>query len=518
MEYKKSSHQKSDFDGVEEWLNSFDLAEDDVSQHQINGQRQHLQEFIHLDDLYLDVLSPPFQSCEDEIMRLISVKSKDTEVKEPKKSRAGTSPSHESFEVLRKYNDRISDVARARAPSFSIVKIIKLAESERGNELSVSDQTLSKEVRLVQNLLSCAESIAEKQHERAVGFLKVCGEMSSAAGTPIQRLAFYFSEALRLKIGEGDREEKRNRAMLFEPAKFVDSMPTYFKQFPVSQISNLVGSQTILRYLHKARRVHVVDLEIRSGVHWVQFMQDVAARRDHHPIRHLRITAVGEASKESILEETGRQLASFAESVNLKFTFGVVLVEDVLELNKDGFGLDSGEHVVVYAAYALVMMIGRPDRLDHLMKVIRSLGPCIMVATEIEANCNSPSFVELFVGSLFLFGAFFDSLSDCLKDQETSRMDLESTLFRSSINNVLVAEGEERMLRHVPIDAWRACFAGFGLVETELSFQSLDQANLLLRDFSYGSSITLCRNGGCLIVVWKGTALTSLSAWKIRKH
>ncbi|KAL1545336.1 hypothetical protein AAHA92_22076 [Salvia divinorum] len=475
MENKIAS-QKNDTDGVEEWMNSFDLGEDEIYE-----QRQNLQEFVQLDDLYLDVLSPSFpQSCEKEIQRIISIKSDDIEVADPNNSRAGAFPS-EPFKVLRKYsrrrhlrddNDENSD---APHPSFSITRTIKLAAGMFVHSISELSHEDSTEVRLVQNLLSCAKSVAEKQHGRAIKFLKACGEMSSPTGSPLQRLAFNVSEALK-------------------PTKCVNSIPTYYKQFPVTQITNLVGSHTILQYLDKARRIHAIDLEIRSGVQWVQFMQDVAAGRSENPIHHIRITVVASTSKRLILEEIGRELARFADSVNLKFTFGVVLIEDVLELNRDLFDLNSDESVVVYASYTLVTLIERDERLDHVMDVIRILSPCIMLVTKMEANY-------------------------CLKDQEMSRVDIESTLFRSSINNVLAAEEDERMLRHVPVHVfWRACFDGFGMLETELSFSSLDQANLLLRECSIGNSITLCRNGGSLIVGWKGTALTSLSAWKVRSH
>lgn len=515
MEYEKSS-EKSE--------SELGLA---TSQPQIYEQQHYFEEVGLYDDLYLDVLSPPFQSCGDEIRRIIGVELQDTEVIEPKKSRPYVSPS-ESLELLRKYN---------RGLALSTDIIIKLAAgkfiqslSKSSNEISMLNHpypssilTLcdedSKEVQLVQNLLCCAEKVAEKQYQRAIKFLEECGEMSSDTGTPIQRLALYVSEALLEKIAnETGRKKKPEKKPIkpLEPAKFVSSIPIYFKQFPVTQITNLVGSQTILHYLEEARKIHVVDLEIRSGVQWIQMMQDVAAHSEH-PIQHLKITAVGTKSK-SILEETGRQLARFAESVNLNFTFKIVMVEDISNLNQDLFDRDADESVAVYAAYTLMTMIGRADRLEHLMGVIRNLSPCVMVVTEMEANCNSPHYVERFVESLFLFGALFDSLADCLKDQETSRMDIESTLFRSSIKNILAAEGEERMMRHLPINAWRALFAGFGLLEIEPSLSSLNQANLLLQHLSYGSSFTLCRNERCLTVGWKGTAVTSLSAWKVQKH
>ncbi|KAG6433646.1 hypothetical protein SASPL_105261 [Salvia splendens] len=338
------------------------------------------------------------------------------------------------------------------------------------SELSNED---SSDVRLVQNLMSCATSVAEKQHGRAKKFPEACGEMSSPTGSPLQRLAFYVSEALSAKIGlentkhETNENKKRQKNAVFrhlEPTKRVGSIPAYYKEFPVTQITNIVGSHTILRYLGKARMIHAFDLEIRSGVQWVQFMQDVASGLGENPVHHVRITTVA---------------------------FGVVLVEDVLELDRDLFGVNADESVVVYASYILVTLVGRAERLEHVTEVIRSLSPCIMLVTEMEANCNAP---------------------------KTSRVDIESTLFWSSINNALVAEEEDRMLRHVRLHVWRACFDSFGMVETELSFSSLDQANLLLRECSNGSSITMCRNGGCLIVGWKGTALTSLSAWKVRNH
>lgn len=41
-----------------------------------------------------------------------------------------------------------------------------------------------------------------------------------------------------------------------------------------------------------------------------------------------------------------------------------------------------------------------------------------------------PTFIGQFVESLFFFGAFFDSLADCLKDHETSRKDDEACPYK----------------------------------------------------------------------------------------
>lgn len=60
--------------------------------------------------------------------------------------------------------------------------------------------------------------------------------------------------------------------------------------------------------------------------------------------------------------------------------------------------------------YLLRSMITWPNQLESIMEVVRSINPCIMFVTEIEANHNSPAFVSRFVEALFYFSAYFDCL------------------------------------------------------------------------------------------------------------
>lgn len=59
-------------------------------------------------------------------------------------------------------------------------------------------------------------------------------------------------------------------------------------------------------------------------------------------------------------------------------------------------------------------MIAQPERLECLMRVIRSIDPCVVVVSEVEANHNSLVFVNRFIEALFYFSAFFDCLEACL--------------------------------------------------------------------------------------------------------
>ncbi|XP_042056482.1 DELLA protein GAIP-like [Salvia splendens] len=186
----------------------------------------------------------------------------------------------------------------------------------------------------------------------------------------------------------------------------------------------------------------------------------------------------------------------------------------MLELDEKSFSrVDVDEVVVVYAEYTLSYMIGGPDRLHHVMKVARGLRFRVMVVAEVEANCNSPIFVERFVEAMLFYGAYFESMAGCVKSEE-HRCIAEATCFGSSIRNVVAAEGRKRKIRHVGIGVWRAFFARFVFEETELSMSSVYQANLVVKNFASGSFFTFGIDGKSLIIGWKGTPMSSISAWR----
>ncbi|KAL2229686.1 scarecrow-like protein 18 [Sesamum indicum] len=483
-------------------------------------------------------------TCADEFLKTVRVDSQKSELIEPEKKGAHLFPSA-SFEILNKYRSRCRrlngeymnipryDAERKVSCGMSVVTIIQLAAEKfiQSNESSLLSHPYlssmlcrseedSQGVQLVQNVLACADKVGEKQYERARNLLLECDRMSSPGGTPVQRLVFYFTEALYEKI---DRETGRITPKglgkkIEDPLQALKTpdmtLITFHKKLPLSQITKFAGIQAVVDDVAEARKVHFIDLEIRKGIQCTILMQALAARSEN-PIEHLKITAVAIKSKASI-EETGRQLTSFAQSLDLKFSFNVVMVEDIFGLKENLFDLDEDEAIAVYAAYTLTNMIGQPDQLEHLIRIIKSMNPCMMVVTEVEANCNSPIFVERFVEALFFYGACFESMAECLKNDEKHRCIAERTCFSSAIRNIVAAEGDDRKIRHVGISVWRAFFTHFGFEETELSMSAVYQANLVVKNFTSGSSYTFDIDGKSLIIGWKGAPVSSLSAWKFQ--
>ncbi|KAF5464756.1 hypothetical protein F2P56_014808 [Juglans regia] len=372
---------------------------------------------------------------------------------------------------------------------------------------------------LAEFLFASAEKVGFQQFCRANKFLNQCDHWSSKTGSPVQRVVFYFSKALREKI---DRETGRIAPKGLGKSHCIDvdqvimssspPMLASHEEIPFSQLAQFAGIQAIVEHTADARMIHVIDLGIRNGVQWTILMQALATRYEC-PLELLKITAVGTTSKH-LLVETGKRLESFSQSLNLPFSFKVVMISDMVDLREDLFELDANERVAVYSAYLLRTMIPRPNQLESIMKVVRSINPCIMVVTEIEANHNSPVFVSRFVEALFFFGAYFDCLETFMKRDDPNRMVIESLFFGEAIRNIVAAEGEERSTRNVKIDVWRAFFARYGMLETELSMSSLYQARLVVKKFDCENSCTLDMNGKCMIIVWKGTPICSLSAWK----
>ncbi|XP_058723564.1 DELLA protein RGL2-like [Vicia villosa] len=380
------------------------------------------------------------------------------------------------------------------------------------------------DVSLVESLLACAEKVGYQQFERARFFLPQIESLSSKTGNPVKRLVHYFVKALRQRI---DRETGRVCAdslqkaeSLFDPeedAKVLNpTLLAFIEDLPFCKISMFTCVQALIENFKDAKKIHVIDLEIRKGLQWTILIQALQSRNEC-PLELLKITAIASGNIDTtkqIAEETCKRLKDFAQSLNIPFSFDIVVVSDLLHLRKDHFKIDSDETVAVYSQYALRNKIPQSDQLETIMRVIRTINPIVMVVGEIEANHNSKSFVNRFIEALFYFSAFFDCLEDCMKGNEKNRIILESMYFSYGIMNTVAKEGAERKSRNVKIDVWRAFFKRFGMVETELSMMSLYQAELVAKRFACGNSCTFEMNGECLVIGWKGTPINSVSVWK----
>ncbi|KAJ7955222.1 DELLA protein [Quillaja saponaria] len=516
-------------------------------------QQEHQQQsnlgYGLIDDLQFDMVFPPVQTCMEETNMLGELPTMFSDV-EPRKEKQHFP--FASLELLNNYGSGFkrlngerkieplplddfigTDVVGKKLSTEETVRVAGTRFIQSSSQTAdlhpvlshpfgfsfsgLSDEEI-KDVELVEVLLSSAEKVGYQQFDRARKLLKQCDSLASNTGNPIQRVVFYFTEALRERI---HRETGRITSKDLEKKQPFDvdkammgpnpAVLACHEELPFSQVVQFTGIQAIVENVAEAKKIHIIDFAIKNGIQWTVLMQALASR-NQCPLELLKITAVGTTSVH-LLEDTGKRLMSFAQTMNIPLSFKIVMVSDMLHLKEDLFDLDVEEAIAVYCEFILRSMIAQPDHLESVMKVIRNIYPCVMVVIEVEANHNSTSFVNRFTEALFYFSAFFDCLETFMKKNDPNRMIIESLYLNAGIRNIVATEGPERNIRHVKIDVWRAFFARFGMTETELSMSNLYQANLVVKKFSCGSSFTLAMNGKSLILGWKGAHLHSVSVW-----
>ncbi|GLJ57428.1 hypothetical protein SUGI_1328580 [Cryptomeria japonica] len=239
------------------------------------------------------------------------------------------------------------------------------------------------------------------------------------------------------------------------------------------KVIQFTSVQAIIDVVGNEKKIHVIDLGIRSGSHWTVLMEYLAHRSVSSSLptlELLRITAVGMNAEE--LRKTGKRLHDLAKSYAIPLSYNMVEIASIEEIKEGLFTVKS------------------------------------------EAQHNSPSFANRFSEVLSHYMAYFDLLDVTLPDRiDLKRVKLEEIITASHIRNIIVYEGKERSVRHVRTDEWRCLFRKAGFREKGFSFQAMYQARLLLREHASGEYYTLEADGHAMIVKWKGTPLFAISAW-----
>lgn len=388
------------------------------------------------------------------------------------------------------------------------------------NGYSVFSSDIDDDIESVLFLLASADKVANEQFDRARKLVSMCSHLASHTGSPVQRLVFYFSQALKERIdrkigvisSEGRDECKRWLLNLEEAIiSLQPPLVAYGLAIPSCLVYKSAAIQAILDPMATATRIHLIDLGIRNGMHWPLLMQALAVRHEC-PLESLTITAIV-TSSEVMIKETGKRLSQFAQTLGLPFSFKVVSVSDMNDLNEDCFEIELGERIGVYSSMLLRNYVGQHVQFETLIRTIKKLHPTVMVMIEQEADTNSSEFMDRFTGGLVHYSALFDALEICLDDSNPQRMPMEEDYFRRGIRQIVTFDVEERASWDLKIKDWRALLNSFNIVEKELSSSSLYQANLVVENSEFSSFCTLNMDGKCLLSGWRGTPLFSLSAW-----
>ncbi|KAH6823890.1 hypothetical protein C2S53_013586 [Perilla frutescens var. hirtella] len=339
----------------------------------------------------------------------------------------------------------ILKLAGERFLHFSSHKFINISTLHpHATSLSTLSPSDKQDVELAQLLLAAADKVGNHELDRATILIINCQWISSNAGTPVQRAVYYFAEALMERINKEKSSSNEQQGVKNYDAclkKNILALVSLYQQIPLFQIVHFTAAQTILENIGKSSKkaVHLIDFQILTGLHWAAVIQAMSEQsRDQNS--HLRITTV-KATDKSGAEKAGNLLRSFAAHLKLPFSYNLVFCSDMKDLRQEDFNIEPEETVAVMFNFLLRTLISKPVCLKNLMNITQKINPTITVVSEVEANHNSPSFVNRFIEALFYYGVLFDGLAESMACDGESRIAIKSATFREGIRNIVASEG-----------------------------------------------------------------------------
>lgn len=198
-------------------------------------------------------------------------------------------------------------------------------------------------------LFDAAEKFSNRQYDQAEELLGsvLSGSYTDRGG--IERVITLYARVLGERIG-GERckiDLEREVEYMDVDQTLIDlkaASIAYEQKLPHTQLSNFAAIQIVLDNVASAERIHFIDLRERLGSYWIVVLHALANRKNCR-LEQIKITAV--CRPQDDLEEAGKLLSSFAESMNLHLVFKTIY-SALHELEKDCLEMEDDEMVVVY--------------------------------------------------------------------------------------------------------------------------------------------------------------------------
>ncbi|GMY26424.1 GRAS family protein RAD1-like [Fagus crenata] len=343
-------------------------------------------------------------------------------------------------------------------------------------------------VKLVQQLIACAEAVACCDKAHASTLFSMLRANALVFGTSSQRVASCFVQGLSERLAMVQPLGAKEEASVYDIC-------------PQIQFSHFLANASILEAFEGESSVHVVDLGMTLGLphghQWRKLIHSLANRAGK-PVNSLRITGVGNCGEP--LQAIGYELELYAKSLGL-LNFEFLVVESNLEtLKPEHFKIVDGEILVINSILQLHCVVKESrGALNSVLQILHELSPKLFVLVEQDSSHNGPFFLGRFMEALHYYSAIFDSLDTMLPRYDTRHAKIEQFFLAEEIKNIVSCEGPARVERHERVDQWRRRMSRAGFQMAPLKM--ITQAKQWLRK-------------GCLVLGWKSKPIIAASCWE----
>nr|GLL26337.1 scarecrow-like protein 15 [Ipomoea trifida] len=328
-------------------------------------------------------------------------------------------------------------------------------------------------------------------------------KLSSGAGNPLRRAAFYFKEALQSLLTGSTRSGSSS----FEVIQTIKAYKIFSNISPIPMFSSFTANQAMLEAVDGAMLVHVIDFDIGFGSHWASFMKELAdkAELSHTKPPILRVTALvpEEFAVESRLIR--ENLAQFARELNIGLDVDFVLIRTFELLSFKAIKFIDGEKIVVLLSPAIFRRVGA----GQFAADLRRVSPHVVVHVDSEGvvGPGPSSFRQTVIEGLEFYSGVLESLEaasvagggDWVKK-------IENFVLFPKIVEMVRAAGAGGM-------TWKEAFVATGFRPVGLSQFADFQANFLLGRVQIGGFHVAKRHAEMLLC-WHDRALVATSSWR----
>lgn len=365
----------------------------------------------------------------------------------------------------------------------------------------------------------CAQAVAADDRRTANEFLRQIRQHASPTGDGMQRLACYFADGLEARMaGYGDPTYARAPTLPTSASDILRAYHILIATCPFRKISNFFANKTFMTVSEKVTRLHIVDFGILYGFQWPSFMQRLSTRPGGPP--KLRITGIDLPCPgfrpSARVEETGRRLASYAETFGVPFEFNAIAQKwETIKL--DDIMIEKDELLVVSCLFRFrnlldeTVIVNSPRNI--VLNLIRKMNPAVFALGVVNGSYNAPFFITRFREALFHYSSIFDMLDTIIPREIHERMLLERTVFGQEAVNVISCEAAERIERPETYKQWQVRNMRAGFAQLPLDREIVKMARNRVKT-SYHKDFVVDEDGGWLLQGWKGRIIYALSSWR----